>query len=280
MAKPIDGFKGDSVDIPLTVGSILGTRSFRINDEGMLTGVTVSGIPYKPGENVAVCAADHAEQDKVESNDETTVVSSPLHSMSECEHGFWAYYDEKDYFSNTGTVSGVLEGYGEVIVGKKGFRSSKARVRALVAPDSRYYSYDFPLIEIIILACALFGFSSVYSYSLESLNVGSYDYSVFALLSLVLTILFQLAVVFYRIGKFFLERYAMSCFKRGKIKPSGSFHKWMFKKAVVVKQLQAKLEQFEKVKINYPGIPVFSSYSSMVKYFPELKKQKNKWKAQ
>lgn len=283
MAKPIDGFRGDSVDIPFTVGSILGTRSFRISEEGKLTGVTIRDISYQPGENTAVCAMEHTENSKCSENTEgtgdVTTSSDNPHNMNDCEHGFWAYYDEKDYFSDSGTVSGVLEGYGEVIVGKKGFRASKARVRALVAPDSRYYSHYFPTTEIFILACVLLALSSFYAYFLESLNAGKYDFSVFIILLLIPTSLVQAVGAIYRISAFLLERYAMYCSKRGKIKLSSPLHKWMFKKTLVANRLLLKLEQFEKVKSNYPGIPIFSSYADMVKHFPELKEQKRKRKA-
>lgn len=58
------------------------------------------------------------------------------HGLDRCDHGFWAFYAPSAQYTSAGTVYGVVEGYGEVIIGTKGFRASKARIVALSLPPS------------------------------------------------------------------------------------------------------------------------------------------------
>jgi hypothetical protein len=57
--------------------------------------------------------------------------------------GFYAFYDgSQDYYGigvGKGTVMGVVEGFGETLIGSRGFRVSKARVVALVVDDGLLY---------------------------------------------------------------------------------------------------------------------------------------------
>lgn len=53
------------------------------------------------------------------------------HSLASCEHGFYAYYDGSDDYHKGGMVSGVVEGYGESLIGTRGFRCMKAKLVAL-----------------------------------------------------------------------------------------------------------------------------------------------------
>jgi hypothetical protein len=58
------------------------------------------------------------------------------HPLTTCEHGFYAYYDGSDDYHGDGLVSGVVEGYGEAVIGTRGFRCMKAKIVALtVSPD-------------------------------------------------------------------------------------------------------------------------------------------------
>jgi hypothetical protein len=61
--------------------------------------------------------------------------------MEYCSCGFYAYYGEQEHQYN-GQIAGVIEGYGETLVGTQGFRSEKARILAL-APYNHYQAtYD------------------------------------------------------------------------------------------------------------------------------------------
>jgi hypothetical protein len=49
-----------------------------------------------------------------------------------CRCGFYAYHVKRDGGDFSGAVDGIVEGYGVVTVGSKGFRCQKARILALV----------------------------------------------------------------------------------------------------------------------------------------------------
>lgn len=68
--------------------------------------------------------------------------TDPSHvAKLDCSCGYWAYTDMDmrspflniDYMPTL--VLGVIEGYGRVTVGSKGFRCQKAKIRGLVLPD-------------------------------------------------------------------------------------------------------------------------------------------------
>lgn len=63
--------------------------------------------------------------------------TTPETHLDYCSCGFYAYFDgEKNVFAGVLTsVAGVIEGYGETLIGTKGFRSMKSRIVAL-APYS------------------------------------------------------------------------------------------------------------------------------------------------
>lgn len=56
-------------------------------------------------------------------------------SLEECDHGFYGFFDNSnDYGEKRDRINGVVEGYGETVVGTRGFRSMKARIVALQIP--------------------------------------------------------------------------------------------------------------------------------------------------
>jgi hypothetical protein len=81
---------------------------------------------WNPGENVAACLP----------------VSASPHPPSEVPHidcscGYWAYWQIQDHDvggRNLLPVVGVVEGYGQLLTGPKGFRAGKARIVALYLP--------------------------------------------------------------------------------------------------------------------------------------------------
>ena len=134
------------------VGVVRGVRSFKIDKLGRLTGVNYQAV-WMPGENHAECRANGTDflhalwrtsaqiQAKyafgASSIPETAPhidLNSP-HPMNSCRHGFYAYYDGSDDYHQPGYVSAVVEGYGETVIGTRGFRSMKARIVALHIPD-------------------------------------------------------------------------------------------------------------------------------------------------
>ncbi len=184
-------------------GTVRGTRSFKVDNLGRLTGIHYPQI-WIPGENVAECRAKpqmpvaYAELDykkyllmsELESiqlghekdlitpvtekpgkkwfqkstedkcptpniqtmkrseqiRQEIAEINAQLdamqpvkraegHGLDDCEHGFYAYYENSNDYYEAGRVSGVIEGYGEAILGTRGFKSQKARILALRIPS-------------------------------------------------------------------------------------------------------------------------------------------------
>jgi hypothetical protein len=123
----------------LVLGSVRGRRSFGVTADGRLTGLYYNQV-WQAGENVAAC--HHDDGVVVRRPDGGIVVrwSSSReigagHGLQGCTCGFYAYYRE-DPYSRARRISGVVEGYGRVILGTAGFRCEKARILALLLPDA------------------------------------------------------------------------------------------------------------------------------------------------
>lgn len=158
-ARMMDEFSGiDQMIEPqiaeagFAVGVVRGARSSNIDRLGRLTGINYAQV-WRPGENEAECrrrdmddmfgvhlqralsyyiAAPGAQPAP------TPKPAPPAHephAMRDCKHGFYAYYDGSDDYHEAGRVSAVVEGYGETVIGTRGFRSMKARIVAIHIPD-------------------------------------------------------------------------------------------------------------------------------------------------
>lgn len=143
--------------VDLALGSVLGWRDFGLTTEGVLTPITHSGQgDWMPGENLATCGAYvHAKQvgEQGDLTDEEYREKkrewADTHSMDECEHGFYAYFDgSRQQYTSGPKVRGVIEGYGEVLIGTLGFRAMKAKILALsVAPHDGMWKLDQFFVE-------------------------------------------------------------------------------------------------------------------------------------
>jgi hypothetical protein len=130
---------------PLVAGTVVGLRAFRLGTDGWLYGPL---YPHRwtPAENTAKCSpagrmiliwahtmrvALAAGGQQAEPQVEHTL--SGLH----CTCGFYAYLDgsQHTYANMPDGLAGIVEGYGTVTIGTRGFRASKARIVALVIPD-------------------------------------------------------------------------------------------------------------------------------------------------
>jgi hypothetical protein len=133
-------------------GVVTGVRSFDVDKLGRLTGVSHRQV-WKPGENVAECRRQDDPYSaaiaqilneytwqrggRVFGKSRPTVSPAPAvdyskpHDMEKCTHGFYAYYDGSNDYHDKGRVSAVIEGYGETVIGTRGFRAMKARIVAL-----------------------------------------------------------------------------------------------------------------------------------------------------
>ncbi len=132
----------DGIDFAL--GTVRGFRRWKVDVTGTLKPITYHAGTWGPGENHAECNC-HPSSDqlsKIEDEKwqernkriESWRESATFEDMS-C--GFYAYFDGKDnngHGSSDPNISGVIEGYGEVLIGTKGFRAKKARILALAVP--------------------------------------------------------------------------------------------------------------------------------------------------
>ncbi len=133
---------GGRVTPPLVAGSLHGLRSFHVNSDGTLGAVS---WPYTwvDGENIATCherMRDHLTSTQQPLQSLFLAFHNPLkvpgHSVADCsEHGFYAYTDGSADFHHPYRVEGVIEGYGVVQEGTRGFRAEKGRIAGLVVPD-------------------------------------------------------------------------------------------------------------------------------------------------
>lgn len=142
-------------DRPLVAGSLIGTRSFRVDKLGRLTGVTHREV-WRPGLNVAECRKGQGSLGAYMSGGtfyytfSTTAapkITLPTEPKSEneephqvasldCACGFYAYTDdEANPHHEDGNVLAVVEASGVATVGTRGFRAEKAEIVALIAPS-------------------------------------------------------------------------------------------------------------------------------------------------
>lgn len=161
---------GEFSGIGLAPGVVRGVRSFKVDKLGRLTGIHYEQV-WRPGENGAECRKKDADPWSMHSiitaydrlytyRPQTYTVQQqksfwrgtrevqvpvapepapvpapdPPHSYETCKCGFYAYYDGSDDYHQEGYISGVVEGYGETLIGTRGFRAMKARIVALHIP--------------------------------------------------------------------------------------------------------------------------------------------------
>lgn len=170
--KPQNEFSGQEPELAL--GYLMGTRAFDVDSLGRLRGVSFDHI-WTPGVNEAEClkgnyrsknkngypiflgVLDSHDPEKVwsffvkacEGNDLPFGMNEAIKaykdekkrivkedSIATCTHGFYGYYEGSNDYYEPGRVNGVIKAYGEVVVGTRGFRSTKAEIVALQIPDS------------------------------------------------------------------------------------------------------------------------------------------------
>ena len=126
-----------------SIEPVTGARSFEVDKLGRLTGVTYRTV-WTPGENERECYSINDKMAYMASlmtsyivggvpvaEPKPTPSNRPPHSLPGCKCGFYGYYDGSNDYGKPARVSGVIEGYGEVVIGTRGFRATKARIVAL-----------------------------------------------------------------------------------------------------------------------------------------------------
>lgn len=151
---------------PFAMGVLVGLRTWRLDMDGALRGLTYPQR-WASGENVAHCLVTKYT-DNIDlaglillssfrathgwdfTGDEPSLQSpreipDPCDGVeADCACGFYAYHDNavNGYGIHSGSdgrsVIGIVEGYGRIVLGPKGFRCQKARIVALVVPRDTY----------------------------------------------------------------------------------------------------------------------------------------------
>lgn len=129
-------------------GVVTGARSFDVDQMGRLTGIHYKQV-WNPTENVATCRkqenstsvfvnsfvrysfVEELYYGKSKPKPKPVAAEPEQHTMAGCACGFYGYYDGSDDYHGKGRVSGVIEGYGETLIGTRGFRCMRAKILAL-----------------------------------------------------------------------------------------------------------------------------------------------------
>lgn len=154
----------DCTGRPFAAGSVLGVRAWGVDSLGRLHGIAFQQV-WVPGENLAECKARptapssmySAVVSSLRTDYLATGIAVPSWLPAEpsgapcsvvepgCKCGFYAYHDGvSDYVDTVDDsfsppkvfyVHGAVEAYGKVTIGPRGFRASKARIKALWIPE-------------------------------------------------------------------------------------------------------------------------------------------------
>lgn len=142
----MDGFETGEIG----VGVVTGIRRWRLDDLGWLQGISYRE-QWAPGENVAVHGGNGLPVEPVapftttiafDGRGNMIVRTAPAEPGPECldlscgSCGYYGYFDGCAQYGSGG-VTGIIEGYGHVIIGTKGFRAQKARIVALCPAPAR-----------------------------------------------------------------------------------------------------------------------------------------------
>lgn len=136
----------------VVIGSCYGGRSWRVHPDGALTGITYGQV-WQVARNSAHCPfVGHSVGERLDQPDDwrtggyahTWNVSSVTSRTTPhtpgalgCTCGYWSYHDlslSSSWSHNIATVTGVIQAYGLMTRGSKGYRSQHADIVALVEP--------------------------------------------------------------------------------------------------------------------------------------------------
>jgi hypothetical protein len=127
---PQVGLSNEFSGTEFAAGVVTGARSFKIDRLGRLLGINYETV-WTPTEMHARCLTDDGD---IRDAAAGALGEKSDHNLTSCPHGFYAYYDGSNDYYKPGYVAGVIEGYGEAVIGTRGFRCMKARIVALHIP--------------------------------------------------------------------------------------------------------------------------------------------------
>lgn len=282
----------------LALGTVRGVRAFEVDSLGRLTGVSYKKV-WKPGENEAECKY----RERIESRNmsvktdeygtkyyvanEVALYNGTYvgphegsfeyseHDMSTCSCGYHAYYDgSNDYHKPGETVTAVVEGYGETVIGTRGFRAAKAKILALhipgYEPESKkeavratrktFGEWFFKHVKV------LQGWATGVGIFTGGTGIGlggtwateGHEWAGYAALAVLPVFVLTVAMLFY--GDHLISV--------NKARQTAS--KTLFDYEYITGKKKPELPQImrDRVLRNYAGIPVFGSFDEMIEAFP------------
>lgn len=118
---------------PFAAGALTGIRSFRVAAGGRLTGIWHKH-DFTPGENTADCCVRHSGAFAMTVCGMTRrPPANHRPGALDCTCGYYAYFDRgNNPYHGAGQVLALIEGYGLMSVGQRGFRCEKARLVAFI----------------------------------------------------------------------------------------------------------------------------------------------------
>lgn len=114
-------------------GTLTGIRSFKVTDRGVLTGVWHKH-DFKAGENLARCCIRHSGIFSMTvCHREDIEPANHRPGSLRCTCGFYAYFNGTSNPNHKiGHVLALIDGWGVMSVGARGFRCEKARLVAFI----------------------------------------------------------------------------------------------------------------------------------------------------
>lgn len=127
----------DFEGISLSLDPVFGIRGWTVEADGVLRSPS-QRYQWAPGENrvVSPCSCnpkkneDESWTELVERAKEWRVNE---HDFLTSQCGFYAYLDHarESHLYDTNAIAGVIEGFGETVIGTKGFRCQRAKIAAI-----------------------------------------------------------------------------------------------------------------------------------------------------
>lgn len=274
----------------LAIEPVRGVRAFEVDTLGRLTGVTYKSV-WRPGENTSECKRLSADDPAsgfwaaynkgllgpgsarrfVTASPMSPVLSSDpgeterSHDMTKCKCGFYAYYDGSNDYHTPDRINAVVEGWGQTVIGTRGFRAEKARILALHIPGSKPAKPTLSRWDRLM--------KWLYDHRDVTAAVFVAGFMVAGVLALLATSL----VASYSDPRALLLLIPAAL---------GGVSAWLCSKSLdwasqqryrqtIHKYFEANLPAalVEKVRRNYPDVPVFDTFEAMVKAFPPDKGQ-------
>jgi hypothetical protein len=146
----------DFAELGFAEGLVRGARTFRLSSEGGLMGLYYRQL-WRPGLNYSLCRKKGPVGFSTTGMMPSVRLFPPTPDegfkapdrghLIDCRCGFYGYFDGSNDYNSKGSgaflVEGVIEGWGETVIGSRGFRCTKARIVALVIDQD----WQRPLLE-------------------------------------------------------------------------------------------------------------------------------------